>query len=359
MDFGDEVGHATDDPVDELSTRTETLADRVPEGDTRIGSETEGVTIVGIEPKLQLSEAYALVLGHCMLRVNSVQILQRSQAFQGEFSQIEIPLCRMITLHVVRPALAKDIEKMKADFVHGYRPGAAVFYVSTTNFGGEERFVTNVDRLSWDVHWQRRDDEFESFLSLHNELHELSNKFFFIWDGNHRHQAWTEFIAQSHSTEFNWHYRVRTIILKTREDVASIFTAMHDINKATENFHVKTNFVHTLHRMQKVGLLPVSSFHDLLSTEEIIAAKKIAESVGDKKPWYPIPRSKFLDYIYSVSSLSTSAQIGSEFTLCIVKHNAYLGDVFANWFSSKSSQKQATKRSESTRTRQRRIVAPP
>ena len=209
------------------------------------------------------------------------------------------------------------------------------------------------------MHWQRRDDEFESFLSLHSELHELSNKFFFIWDGNHRHQAWTEFIAQSHLTDYNWHYRVRTIVLKTREDVASILTAMHDINKATENSHVKTNFVHTLHRMQKVGLLSVSSFHDLLSAEEMIAAKKIAESVGDKKPWYPIPRSKFLDYIYRVSSSSMFSQIVSEFTLCIVKHKAYLGDVFANWFSSKSSQKLVTKRSVRTRTRQRRIVAPP
>ena len=60
-------------------------------------------------------------------------------------------------------------------------------------------------------------------------------------------------------TDYNWHYRVRTIVLKTREDVASILTAMHDINKAIENSHVKTNFVHTLHCMQKVRPLPVSS----------------------------------------------------------------------------------------------------
>ena len=203
VDFGDEAGHATDDPVDELSGPTETFADRVPEDDTRIGSETMGGTVVGTEPKLQPSEAYALVLGHRRLRVNSVQILQRSQAFQGEFSQIEIPLCRMITLQVVRLALAKDIEKMKADFVHGYRPGAVVFYVSTTDFSGEDQFVIDVDHLSWDMHWQRQDDEFKSFFSLHSELHELSNKFFFTWDGNHCHQAWTEFIVQSHSTDYN------------------------------------------------------------------------------------------------------------------------------------------------------------
>ena len=200
VDFGDEVSHATDNPVDELSAPTETLTDCVPEGDTRFESETEGVIVVGTEPMLQPLEAYALVLGHRRLRVNSIQILQRSQAFQGKFSQIEIPLRRMITLQVVRPTLAKDIEKMKADFVHGYHPGAVVFYVSTTDFDGEERFVTDVDHLSSNVHWQRRDDEFESFLSLHSKLHELFNKFFSIWDGNHRHQVWTKFIAQSHST---------------------------------------------------------------------------------------------------------------------------------------------------------------
>ena len=152
LDFGDEAGQVTEDPVDELSAPIETLADRVPEDDTGFESKTEGGILVGTEPKLHSSEVYALVLGHRRLQVNSVQILQRFQAFQGEFSQIEIPLCRMITLQVVCPTLAKDIEKMKADFVHGYRPGAAVFYVYTTNFGGKERFVTDADCLSWDMH---------------------------------------------------------------------------------------------------------------------------------------------------------------------------------------------------------------
>ena len=75
LDFGDEAGQATEDLVDELSAPTETFTDRVPEGDTGIGSETKGGTVVGTEPKLQPLEAYALVLGHYRLRVNSIQIL--------------------------------------------------------------------------------------------------------------------------------------------------------------------------------------------------------------------------------------------------------------------------------------------
>ena len=138
--------------------------------------------------------------------MNSIQILQKAQALDGDLMQIQIPLCRIISLQVVRPALAMDIEKMKADFIHGYYPGAAVFYVSTTDFTGKERVVTDSDRQSWDRQWRRRNQEFEDFLGLHSALHSLSNKFFFIWDGNHRHQAWTKFISETYADNYNWHY---------------------------------------------------------------------------------------------------------------------------------------------------------
>ena len=65
---------------------------------------------------------------------------------------MDIPLCQMIGLQVVRPALAVDIEKLKADFVHGYRLGVAVFYVSITNFVASELEVLSEDRALWDRH---------------------------------------------------------------------------------------------------------------------------------------------------------------------------------------------------------------
>ena len=75
---------------------------------------------------------------------------------------------------------------------------------------------------------------------------------------------------------------------------------MHDINRATENSHVKTNLDHTLHRMQKVGTLPVDEFKIIMSAEEIQAAKNALLSNKENKPWYNIPRAKFLEYIHSV-----------------------------------------------------------
>ena len=59
------------------------------------------------------------------------------------------------------------------------------------------------------------------------------------------------------------------MVILTKNDVISILIAMHDINNTTKNSHVRTNLVHTLHRMQKVGTLPPSSFKTLLSPKEL------------------------------------------------------------------------------------------
>ena len=122
---------------------------------------------------------------------------------------------------------------------------------------------------------------------------------FYVWDGNHKLVAWTEFISQVHPNDLYWHFCVRTIVLHTFDNVTSVLIAMHDINRAMENSHVKTNLVRTLHQMQKVGNLPVE-FKGVLSPDELIAAKNAIESINQNKPWYNIPRSKFLEYIHSV-----------------------------------------------------------
>ena len=127
----------------------------------------------------------------------------------------------------------------------------------------------------------------------------LSNKMCFVWNGNHKHQAWWEFINQTHPFDYDWHYAVRAMVIWTKNDIKSILTAMHDINKATENSYIKTNLVHTLHRMQKVGTLLPSNFKTLLTSEELKSALEQTESKG-AKPWYNIPRAKFLEYIHSV-----------------------------------------------------------
>ncbi|KAG0631975.1 hypothetical protein M758_1G295400 [Ceratodon purpureus] len=266
------------------------------EEDEDIHSDTERVPM---ELVLEPRDQYEMIVAHRKTRVNSIQILKRLELFQNGKAQMHIPLCRMRKLQVVRPALENDVAKMQAEFSHGYRDGASVFYVSTTNFQGHEKYVTEAERAKWSAHWRTRDQEFEEFLSRDPELAELSNKFFYVWDGNHRLVAWYEFIRKSHKQDLEWHYMVRSIVLRTAENVTDVLTAMHDINKSNENSHVKQNLVHTLHRMQKVGTLPLEKFKDILTSEEMAAAKKQQEVPLEKRPWYPLSRAKFLDYIYS------------------------------------------------------------
>ena len=78
---------------------------------------------------------------------------------------MDIFLCKMVILQVVQPALQSDIDKMKADFIHGYRPRATIFYVSTTNYLGHKRMASDDNTAARSPNWQYQEHEFELFLS--------------------------------------------------------------------------------------------------------------------------------------------------------------------------------------------------
>jgi hypothetical protein len=58
----------------------------------------------------------------------------------------------MVYMPLVRPTLAKDIKRLEAEFTHGYRDGARVFYVSICNEKEEERSVKNENTSNWGPH---------------------------------------------------------------------------------------------------------------------------------------------------------------------------------------------------------------
>ena len=121
MSFGKEADIVDQKHVNLLGEPVANIANNHEVAGAMVVTKPEGSAMVVNEAKLNPCKAYTLVLGHRRLRVNFVQILQKAQAFHGNLSQIQIFLCQMITLQVIQPALAKDIEKMKADFVHGYQ----------------------------------------------------------------------------------------------------------------------------------------------------------------------------------------------------------------------------------------------
>jgi hypothetical protein len=103
-------------------------------------------------------------------KVDSIQCIEVMRILPKEVSRLDIPLCRMVYMPLVRPTLAIDIKRLEADFIHGYRPGAPVFYVSICNEKGEERSVKDEDTSNWGPHWTSVNVEFEAKLALNPHL---------------------------------------------------------------------------------------------------------------------------------------------------------------------------------------------
>ena len=159
---------------------------------------------------------------------DSVNVLTQLRMKPEESFRMHIPLCRLVIMPVVRPALLSDTSKLEQDFAGGgYRDGAAVFYVSTTNEEGNTEEFTKAEMAKWDSIWREKNNTFSQKLEGREELQFMKNLKFFICDGNHRRLAWMNFIAK-HS---KWHYNVDSIILDTKGKSEIVMQVMHDINK--------------------------------------------------------------------------------------------------------------------------------
>ena len=78
-------------------------------------------------------------------------------------SKISIPLCRMISLPVVRPFLKNDVMGIGQDFVRdGYMDGRGVFYVAIhDNVGKSVRVIDSISD-SWSPLWVEANKKFET-----------------------------------------------------------------------------------------------------------------------------------------------------------------------------------------------------
>jgi hypothetical protein len=166
-----------------------------------------------------------------VLKVNSNKCIEHMRINPKEASRFDIPLCRMIYMPLVRPTLDSDIKRLEAEFSHGYRHGASVFYVTLCNERGEERSVSDAEMRNWDPLWIEVNKHFEDQLRANKHLQHLQGRMFFICDGNHRFKAWTGYIDRLHRDDRDWHISVDSIVLDTKGKTGLLLNAMHDINK--------------------------------------------------------------------------------------------------------------------------------
>jgi hypothetical protein len=164
-------------------------------------------------------------------KLNSVAKISRLRFQPLISSRFSIPLCRMLAIPMVRPTLTSDLAKLEQEFVHGYREGASVFYVTVTNEERKTHEITEADKASWDPIWRAKNEEFNSFLLSVPELAGFANLMFFVCDGNHRRQAWLNHIERFHKTDEAWHFLVDSILLDTNGKIGVVMQVMHNINK--------------------------------------------------------------------------------------------------------------------------------
>jgi hypothetical protein len=70
-------------------------------------------------------------------KVNSITTIEALRLKPSSLSCMQVPLSRMVPMSIVRPILSSN------------REGAAVFYLSITNEGGQIEKVTDEDLTSW------------------------------------------------------------------------------------------------------------------------------------------------------------------------------------------------------------------
>jgi hypothetical protein len=136
----------------------------------------------------------------------------------------------LIAMPIMRLALKIDVFKMEQAFQMGYKQGEKMFFVSPTNWQGEEISISFVEAL-WGLLWKEKNDKFEEFLQGDVNLRLLFGKMFHIWDGNHKLQMWFPYIEIVHPLEANWHIYVDSFALDSKIGLVKLLTTMIKLDK--------------------------------------------------------------------------------------------------------------------------------
>jgi hypothetical protein len=72
---------------------------------------------------------------------------------------------------------------------------------------------------------------FKAQLKANPHLKHLEGRLFFIYNDNHRFEAWIGFIEMLHRVDKKWHISVESICLDMKKKIRLLLNAIHDVNK--------------------------------------------------------------------------------------------------------------------------------
>ncbi len=112
---------------------------------------------------------------------------------------------------------------------HGYLGKLLEFHI--TEFDHEKKgHIVDEYIDDWDDMWKAQSMDFDAECDQVEEFKQLKGKMFFVFDGNHRLNAWME-VSKENPDELRFHPRVRCTILNPGDGFRWIEQAMHALNK--------------------------------------------------------------------------------------------------------------------------------
>ena len=145
-------------------------------------------------------------------KVDSLNTIASVRMKPAHLFRLQIPLCQMVPMPMVRPTLSCDLDFLEHEFSKGYKDGAAVFYVTTTDEARESSLFIEEEIEKWDPLWKEQNDIFNASVNSQPELQFLKKLKFYVCDGNQRLIAWMRYITRKHSKDKEWHYAVDSIV---------------------------------------------------------------------------------------------------------------------------------------------------
>lgn len=141
-----------------------------------------------------------------------------------------IPLCRLMTMESVRTLQQQSVQKMKIDFErNGYVPKLSEFHITEVDDHGT-MFPVSEFESSWGPIWTKANADFEAECDTVEEFKVLKGKMFWVFDGNHRLNAWSA-VANANPNIPKYHVRVRFSVVDPGADgFKKIEQAMHALN---------------------------------------------------------------------------------------------------------------------------------
>ncbi len=143
---------------------------------------------------------------------------------------MNIPLCKLIAMPIVRPIFKINVLKMEQAFQMGYRQGEKVFFISPTIWQGEKIVVSTIESL-WGPLQKEKNNRFEELLQGDLDFKPMFGKMFHVWDRDHIFQTWFSYIEKVHPLNVDWHICMDNFFLNSKSGLVDLITSMTKLNK--------------------------------------------------------------------------------------------------------------------------------